>query len=144
MADIIRTGQTEIISAWDERFDKENFEAEGHEGWVRAFMPITLRGESIGLVEAGFKKGGSEHIQEARISLLKSLINQTAIALDNAQRYEIRQKALRREQTIREITDRLRAAPNLDRLLEIATEELSDRFSATHARLKLGIKNKNQ
>jgi hypothetical protein len=43
------------------------------------------------------------------------------------------------EATIRNITDKLRVAPNLDRLLEIATTELARYLSAEQAELEIGI-----
>ncbi|MEM7033984.1 MAG: ammonium transporter [Chloroflexota bacterium] len=138
MADIIRTGATEVITGWDDRFDKDNFDAEGHSGWIRVFTPIVLRSENIGLVEAGFKKGGSEQLIESRVSLLKSLINQNTIAMDNAERYEIRQKALRREQAIREITEKMQTAATVEQLVEMTTEALGSQFSADLAMVELG------
>lgn len=125
MADIIRTGKTEIINGWDERFDKELFESEGHNDWVRVFTPISLRQENIGLVEAGSKKGARTALQESQVNLLKAFINQTALALDNAQRYEASQQTARREQILREVTARVRNAADVDTILRTAAQEVS-------------------
>ena len=51
---------------------------------------------------------------------------------------EVERRA-RREQTIREITDKMRAATSLDQLLKTATEELGERLSAGHAVVELGL-----
>ena len=40
MADIDRTGKTEIIEGWDDRFDREMFEREGHSALLRVFAPL--------------------------------------------------------------------------------------------------------
>jgi PAS domain S-box-containing protein len=48
-----------------------------------------------------------------------------------------------REQIIREITEELRTAPNLEYLTKIAAEGLGRRLGATHAKLALGIENIN-
>jgi hypothetical protein len=125
MADIIRNGRTEIISGWDERFDKENFEAEGHADWVRMFMPVSLRGEHIGLVETGYKKSRGQTIQESQVNLLRAMINQTVLALDNAQRYQASQQTARREQILREVTARVRGAADVDTILRTAAQEVS-------------------
>ncbi len=45
----------------------------------------------------------------------------------------------RREQTIREITDKMRAATNLEQLVKTAAEELGQRFSAEYALVELGF-----
>jgi PAS domain S-box-containing protein len=52
--------------------------------------------------------------------------------------FEVEQRATR-EQAIREITDKLRTASSLKHLVEIATKELQQRLSATHAKLELGL-----
>jgi GAF domain-containing protein len=139
MADIIRTGRTEIITGWDDRFDREVFEAEGHAQWVRIFTPVILRGENVGLVEAGYNKNVQVMPQEAQIRLLTALIDQIMLALDNAQRYEATQKTAQREQTIREITEKMRTATSLQDLVKTTARELGQRLSAEHAVVELGI-----
>jgi GAF domain-containing protein len=125
MADIIRTGQTELITGWDERFDKETFESEGHEEWVRVFTPVSLRQENVGVVEAGFRKGGYQRVHESQINLLKAFISQTVLALDNAKRYEASQQTARREQILREVTARVRNSADVDTILRTAAQEVS-------------------
>ena len=123
MADIIRTGQTEVITGWDNRFDKEIFETEGHSNWMRIFTPVTLRHENIGLVEAGFKDKRAT-IDETQIRLLNAFINQMALALDNAQRYDASQKRAQREALIKEITTKVRASTDLDTILQTTVKEV--------------------
>jgi PAS domain S-box-containing protein len=140
MADVIRTGQTEIIKGWDPRFDPVNFEAERMDEWGgRIFAPITLRQENVGLIEVGFKKNVEAEIQDTQVRLLNILIDQTAIALESARRYEASQRAARREQTIRQITEKMRAAATLDELVKATAEELGERLSAGHTVVELGI-----
>lgn len=127
MADIIRTGQTEGVTGWDDRFDKETFEAEGMADWgLRIFTPITLRQENIGLVEVGFNKNVEVTVEDSQIRLLRAFINQTALALDNAQRYEASQRAARREALIKEFATKVRASTNLDTILQTAVREIGD------------------
>ena len=129
MADIIRTGQTEIITGWDERFDPQDFQAESMAEWgMRLFTPITLRRENIGLVEVGFNKNVEAIIEDSQIRLLRAFIDQTALALDNAQRYEASQRATRREALIKEITTKVRASTNLDTILQTTVKEIGDAF----------------
>ncbi len=123
MADIIRTGKTEVITGWDDRFDPEQFELENHMEWVRLFTPIILRQQTIGLVETGFKNAVS--IRQGQIRLLKSFIDQTVLALDNAQRFENSQRTARREAIIREVTGKIRGAKDIDSILKTTLTELS-------------------
>jgi GAF domain-containing protein len=136
-ADIIRTGQTEIITDWDDRFDREIFEAENHANWVRVFTPITLRQENIGLVETGFNKNTHKTIDQSQIRLLRAFIDQTALALDNAQRYEASQKAARRESLIKEITTKVRASTNVDTILQTTVKELGEALGSNRTYVHL-------
>jgi PAS domain S-box-containing protein len=140
MADIIRTGKTEIIEGWDERFDPENYEAEGQAGWgMRVFTPITLRQRNIGLVEAGFNRGREAVIEEFQMKLLRAFIDQTALALESAQRYEASQKAARREEIIREITERIRNAVSVEDILKTTLTELSKVVGASQGGIRLEV-----
>ncbi len=136
-ADIVRTGRTEIITGWDDRFDRAIFEAEHHADWVRLFTPVTLRQENIGLVEVGFNKSTHKTIEDAQIRLLRAFIDQTALALDNAQRYEASQKAARREALIKEITTKVRASTNVDTILQTTVKELGDALGSKRAYVHL-------
>jgi hypothetical protein len=140
MADIIRKGETELITGWDPRFDPGNFMAEGMDEWgLRIFTPITVYQENIGLVEVGFKERVDVDVQDVQVELLKTLIDQTAVALESAQRYEISQRAAYREQTIRQITEKIRAADSVGELVETAAKELGEQLSAGHVVVELGI-----
>jgi PAS domain S-box-containing protein len=137
MADIIRTGQTEIITGWDERFHRETYEAEGHVNWVRVYTPITLQQENIGLVEAGFNKSGNKRFEKAHIRLLKAFINQTALAIDNAQRYEASQQRARREALLKEITTKVRASTDLDTILQTTVKEIGQAIGSKRTSIHL-------
>ncbi len=137
MADIVRTGRTEIITGWDDRFDREIYEDEGHAELVRIFTPVTLRLENIGLVEAGFHKKILSTIHESQVRLLKAFINQTALALDNAQRYQASQQAARREALIKEITTKVRASTDLDTILQTTIKEVGDAIGSKRTFIQL-------
>jgi GAF domain-containing protein len=144
-AEIIRTGRTEAIrDAADPRLGRQNVGENGASEWsLRIFSPVSIRQDTIGLVELGFKDELSPELETTQLQLLKTLIGQAAVSLDNAQRYDETQRRARREQTIREITDKLRTSPNLDALLRTATQELGQRLGARHAVLELGVGSKS-
>jgi GAF domain-containing protein len=137
LADVIRTGKTEILSGWDHRFHKETYEAEGHAHWVRVFMPIKLQQENIGVVEAGFNKDTKKKFESAQIRLLKAFINQTALAIDNAQRYEASLKQAKREALIKEITTKVRASTDLDAILQTTVKEVGDAIGSRRTSIQL-------
>jgi GAF domain-containing protein len=140
MADIIRTGRTELIQGWDDRFDRAIYNAEGHANWgLRVFTPITLRQRHIGLVEAGFNQNRHAQIQDAQLNLLRAFIDQTALALESAQRYEATQRAARREEIIRQITTKIRNAVTVDDILKTTITELSKVVGASKGTITLGL-----
>ncbi len=137
MADIVRTGKTEVLTGWDERFDPALYEDEGHADWIRLFTPIILRRENVGLVEAGFNKNRRDYINDAQIRLLRAFIDQTALALDNAHRYEASQRAARREALIKEITTKVRASTDLDKILQTTVKEIGEAMGGKRAYVQL-------
>jgi GAF domain-containing protein len=143
MADIIRTGQTEGITGWDDRLDRATFEAENMADWgLRIFTPITLRQENIGLVEVGFNRNIEATVEDSQIRLLRAFINQTALALDNAKRYEASQRTARREALIKEFTTKIRASANLDTILQTAVKEIGDAIDGERTYVHLISPNK--
>jgi len=127
MADILRSGHTEMITGDDPRFNREIFQNEGMVEWgKRIFTPIKLRQENIGLVEIGYNKNTETDIQDSQIRLLRAFIDQTALALDNAQRYEASQRAIRREALLKEFATKVRASTNLDTILQTAVKEIGE------------------
>ena len=121
---IVKQGERELLTGWDDRFDKEIFETEQQENWIRLFLPVTLRLENIGVVEAGFNQLIDKKISDSQINLLRAFIDQTALALDNAQRYEASQRQARREALIKDITTKVRASTDIDTILQTVVKEL--------------------
>ncbi len=100
--------------------------------------PITLRDKAIGALHLHPSNNNSVWTEQD-LTMIETIINRFAQTAENLRLFDETHERANREQAIREITDRLRAAPNLNRLVEIATEELGQRFSAAHAELELGI-----
>jgi GAF domain-containing protein len=137
MADIIRTGATEIITGWDDRFNRDLYDQEGHADWVRLFTPVTLRRENIGLVEAGFNKSNRSNITNSQIRLLHAFVTPTALAIENAQRFLASQQAAQREALIKDITTKVRASTELDTILQTTVKELGDAIVNKRAYIQL-------
>ena len=77
----------------------------------------------------------NEHDQE----VLEAVANLTAIAIQTVRQFEASQTLARREQTIREITERMRAAATMEQLVHTATTELGERLAAGHVIINLGL-----
>ena len=132
LMDIARQGQTEVIDGWDARLDRAIYEREGHADLVRAFVPVRLRAETIGLIEAGYRRDARAHITPEEVRVLGGLADQLAIAIDHARLLEQVQRDAEREHTINRIASRLRNAHSVEQALTIATQELR---AATHSSL---------
>ena len=93
-ADIIRTGRTEILAGWDERFDRRIWETFGHKDAVRVFVPmevadpVTGSAKRIGTLEAGYRQADPERITREQVNLLHPFVDQAAVAVAKARLYE--------------------------------------------------------
>ena len=72
------------------------------------------------------------------------MAEQIAQTAENLRLFEETRQRAGREEVIREITDKLRAAPNLDYLLETATRELAQHLGVRHTVMELGIETEPQ
>jgi GAF domain-containing protein len=98
IADVYRTGRTEVIAGWDERFNREIYEKFGHERLLRVFMPIRLRERTLGVIEIGYDRATKILVTEEEINLLRALVDQAAVALTNARLYaEAQERAYEQE-----------------------------------------------
>jgi signal transduction histidine kinase len=93
-ADIVRRGETEIITGWDERFDRRIWEMFDHKNMIRIFTPIevvdaaTQRERVIGTIEAGYQLKTRGEIGPAQRRMLEAFKDQAAIAIEHAQLLE--------------------------------------------------------
>jgi GAF domain-containing protein len=86
--DVARKGQIEVIDGWDERFDREIFEREGHAALVRAYVPLLLRERPVGVLEVGYRRDERPVITDEEVRLLRGLADQLAVAIENARLFE--------------------------------------------------------
>ena len=88
MTDIIRTGRTEVIVGWDERFNPELYERFGHERLARIFLPLKVDGEVVGVVEAGcLRERQAELLSQDRVQVVEELVQQRAARIAQARPY---------------------------------------------------------
>jgi len=98
IADVYRTGRTEVLTGWDDRFNREIWEKYGHERYLRVFMPIRFQERNIGVVEVSWDRSRKERVTEEELRLLSTLMDQAAIAIQNARLYaEAQERAMEQE-----------------------------------------------
>ena len=100
--------------------------------------PVMLRDVMIGDLQLHGIDPDREWTK-SELALINGVIDQVAQIAENLRLFEETRERATREQTIREITDKLRATPNLDALLETATRELGQHLGVRHTVLELGI-----
>jgi GAF domain-containing protein len=106
-------------------------------GGQSLIAPIALRGKTIGALQ--LRSTGAQKWDEDDRSLLETVLDQLAQTAETLRLFDETRERAGREQTIRRITDKLRAAPSLDVLLETAARELGQRLGVRHTVLELGI-----
>ncbi len=86
-------------------------------------VPLQLRARTIAYVELWDSRGRREFTPE-EIALCQSVVQQAAMAIENARLIEQTQARVRREQVLREITTRVRTFTDSDVILRAAVREL--------------------
>ncbi len=111
---------------------------DGKEGGQTIALPISLRGQTIGAlaVEA---PAGRRQWSEEEIALIEAVSTQLALALENTRLFEETQMRAQRERILREVTDRVRAAGDMESLLRSAAQEIRRALGASSATIRLGI-----
>ncbi len=124
MLDIMRTSQVEVIDGWDERFDRAIYERDGHANLVRAFVPVRLRDETIGLIEAGYQRTARAQMTPEEVRVLGGLADQMAVAIDNARLLEQVQAALGETEQLYNASRQLASAPDLPGMLTALAQQV--------------------
>ncbi|NBD34781.1 MAG: GAF domain-containing protein [Chloroflexi bacterium] len=100
-------------------------------------MPVRVRDNVVGAVR--FRKPDRmEEWTEGEIGLLEMLTEQLGVALESARLYEATQRRAARERVIREITDEMERATDIESLLRITAEELIKTLGGSRAAVRIG------
>jgi len=98
-------------------------------------VPMVLDNEVIGAIEVE----ATETTQESDITeMVNAVAQRLALSLDKARLFEESQEATVREQRINDIVTRYQSVNNVDELLRITLQELSQSLGATHSSIRLG------
>jgi GAF domain-containing protein len=69
---------------------------------------------------------------------MRALITQTALALENAQRYQISRQTAHREALIKDITAKVRASTDLDTILQTTVQEVGRAIDSKRVYIQIG------
>jgi GAF domain-containing protein len=99
--------------------------------------PIRVQNQTIGSIQLVDTEDDRQW-NELELALVQAVTDQVGQTAENLRLFNETRERGSREQAIREVTDELRAAPNLDTLLEIAAREIGQRLGVRHTVLELG------
>lgn len=94
LAEIVRSGEREVITGWDSRFDQQTWNKFDHKEMIRVFTPIkvvdpaTGEDRTLGVLEAGCRQSKRPEISGDQLRMLDAFQAQIGMAIDHAQLLE--------------------------------------------------------
>jgi GAF domain-containing protein len=125
--EVLKKGQTKTLANTNGNKDKAQ---------ATLISPITLRGEVIGTLSLQDLAPERQWTAE-EIALVESVSEQLALTVENLRLFDDTQKRAGREQITREITDKMRAAPDMDTIIQTGLRELAKALGASRTYIKL-------
>jgi len=142
--DVGRTEGTVLGHAWetrqfiyipDQTIDP-NFPEPGTTYRALMVMPIQTGNRSYGTVNIGAKQANA--YSETDMAVFVQMVNQFAVALENAQTYAQSMQIARNKALVNEITSQLQTQRDIDTMLNITAKEVGKALGAKRARIRLG------
>lgn len=97
-------------------------------------VPIKLRNHVLGVVDIRFENAS---VSPELISLIEGTVNRLAVSLENARLLEEIRSRAERDQTVSEISTKVRAAADVDTVLRIAVEEIGRSLGVSEVMVQL-------
>jgi GAF domain-containing protein len=102
-------------------------------------VPVALGERVIGIIAAQSDKI-ERHFNERHLGLLNAVASQAAIAIENARLFHQEQTRAEQERRVRTITERVRQGADIQSILRITMDELSQILGAEKSAVKLGTR----
>ena len=99
-------------------------------------IPLKVRNQILGIVEA-HKPQLDEEWSKDEIELMKTLVDQLGVAIENARLYEVSTRTAERERILAEITGRVRSSTDINVILQTAVQELSEALQVPRGSIRL-------
>ena len=100
-------------------------------------VPIRVRGQVVGVLDT-YKPGDAGEWTREEIALLEAIAAQLDTALEGARLYQDTQRRAAREQAIRQVTEQMRRAVDVESILQNTVTELARAVGAPRAYVRLG------
>ena len=99
-------------------------------------VPIALRGQQIGRLSLQDLDPDREWSSE-ELALVETVSEQLAQTIENLRLFDDTQQRAVREQLTREITDKMRAAPDVETIIQTGLTELAQALGVSRSYVKL-------
>jgi len=135
---VIRSGESILSpSADDSHESKETRERrKRHDIGALIIVPMSIKGQIIGTVSI-VNRTHQRKFHQHNVDLATALAGPAATALENVRLLEATQRRAERERLIRQITTRVRAAGDIQGILETTAAELAQAIGASRAIVRL-------
>jgi PAS domain S-box-containing protein len=142
--EVFREGKTKIVSGTDENGDSQPA-SEGHNETAAIVTPISLRGQVIGTLNLQDVAPDRNWTAE-EVALVEAVSEQLALTIENLRLFDDTQRHATREQLTRQITDKMRAAPDVDSIIQTGLTEIAKALgvSRTYVKLSPSLKSDQQ
>jgi GAF domain-containing protein len=105
---------------------------------TKLVRPVQVRDQIVGVINAR-KSDESGPWTPAEVSLLETLVGQLEVALEGARLYGESQRRAHHERLARQITEKVRATPDIQSIAQTAAVELVEALSGTRGFVQLGV-----
>ncbi|MGC8874439.1 MAG: response regulator, partial [Chloroflexia bacterium] len=137
LAEIVRTGRTEVIAGADGRSAPGSVESAGAGEVVRIFAPLVARGKVIGSMQVGYSRAARPEMTQDDLQVLETFLGQASIAIDNARLFaEIRRFTQELEQMVEARTRQVQDEKSRLEALHAITTELASTLDLDEILLK--------
>ncbi|MBU0702961.1 MAG: GAF domain-containing protein, partial [Chloroflexi bacterium] len=109
----------------------------GKDGKMSLAMPLKVRDHVIGVIDARKPDGAGEWTPE-EVTLLETLGDQLALALESARLYQDTQRRAARERLTSEVTARMRETLDVDTVLQTAISEIGKALDIAKVEVRMG------
>jgi GAF domain-containing protein len=98
--------------------------------------PLAIKGQVVGVISVA-NRPGQRQLTQHDVELILALAGPAATAIENVRLLEATQRRAERERLIRQITTRVRAATDIESVLETTASELAHTLSVPRAIVRL-------
>jgi GAF domain-containing protein/HAMP domain-containing protein len=126
------------LPLWGEVFNsgttiRDTIDSEDMEKSAMA-VPISVRGETIGVIHVQ-DQGDDREWTDDEVSVVNSIANQVAVALENARLFENTVRRAEREKKVLQITAKIRSTNEPDEMMQIAIGELQQALQVSRTQI---------